>query len=447
MKYKPHYSSILRLGAPIVLGQLGNVILGFIDTMMVGHYSAEALSSAGFVTGIFNLGIVALIGFSFGATPIIGAYYGRKENDNVGAAFKDSIYANLLCGALVTLIYAILYVNLHNLGQPEELLPVIRPYFFTFLLTMPFIVVFNCLKQFTDTVAATKTAMWAIIIGNVANVILNYLLIYGVCGFPRLGLTGAGIATLISRVIMVAIICTLIKRQKKFSVYSKGFKEHGARRKEIANFFRVGTPMGLQMGMETASFSLASLLMGWLGATELAAFQVMCITGSLCFLVYYGIGAAVSIRMSHFRGRGDWTNVHHCASAGLHIILLTAIMLSVLIATLRYEFAAMFTSDTSIQTMFTALLVPMLAYQISDGIQTNYANALRGIEVTKPLGLYAFISYICLALPASYILGFVLDWGAMGVACGLPVGLTVAAVLYYTRFRKEIYKQTSLEQK
>ena len=447
MKYKPHYSSILRLGAPIVLGQLGNVILGFIDTMMVGHYSAEALSSAGFVTGIFNLGIVALIGFSFGATPIIGAYYGRKENDNVGAAFKDSIYANLLCGALVTLIYAIHYLNLHNLGQPEELLPVIRPYFFTFLLTMPFIVVFNCLKQFTDTVAATKTAMWAIIIGNVANVILNYLLIYGVCGFPRLGLTGAGIATLISRVIMVVIICTLIKRQKKFSVYSKGFKEHSARRKEIANFFAVGTPMGLQMGMETASFSLASLLMGWLGATELAAFQVMCITGSLCFLVYYGIGAAVSIRMSHFRGRGDWTNVHHCASAGLHIILLTAIMLSVLIATLRYEFAAMFTSDTRIQTMFTALLVPMLAYQISDGIQTNYANALRGIEVTKPLGVYAFISYICLALPASYILGFVLDWGAMGVACGLPVGLTVAAVLYYTRFRKEIFTYTTQEQK
>ncbi|MBR5336226.1 MAG: MATE family efflux transporter [Bacteroidaceae bacterium] len=443
MKYKPHYSSILRLGAPIVLGQLGNVILGFIDTMMVGHYSPAALSSAGFVTGIFNLGIVALIGFSFGATPIIGAYYGRKENDNVGAAFKDSIYANLLCGALVTLIYAVLYLNLHNLGQPEELLPVIRPYFFTFLLTMPFIVVFNCLKQFTDTVAATKTAMWAIIIGNVANVILNYLLIYGVCGFPRLGLTGAGIATLISRVIMVAIICTLIKRQKKFSAYSKGFNEHSARKKEIANFFAVGTPMALQMGMETASFSLASLLMGWLGATELAAFQVMCITGSLCFLVYYGIGAAVSIRMSHFRGRGDWTNVHHCASAGLHIILLTAIMLSVLIATLRYEFAAMFTSDTDIQTMFTALLVPMLAYQISDGIQTNYANALRGIEVTKPLGIYAFISYICLALPASYILGFVLDWGAMGVACGLPVGLTVAAVLYYTRFRKEILIHTS----
>ncbi|MBR5893887.1 MAG: MATE family efflux transporter [Bacteroidaceae bacterium] len=447
MRYKPHYSSILRLGAPIVLGQLGNVILGFIDTMMVGHYSAEALSSAGFVTGIFNLGIVALIGFSFGATPIIGAYYGRKENDNVGAAFKDSIYANLLCGALVTLIYAALYLNLHNLGQPEELLPVIRPYFFTFLLTMPFIVVFNCLKQFTDTVAATKTAMWAIITGNVANVILNYLLIYGVCGFPRLGLTGAGIATLISRVIMVAIICTLIKRQKKFRVYSKGFKQHSARRKEIANFFAVGTPMGLQMGMETASFSLASLLMGWLGATELAAFQVMCITGSLCFLIYYGIGAAMSIRMSHFRGRGDWTNVHHCANAGLHIILFTAIILSALIATLRYEFAAMFTSDTSIQTMFTALLVPMLAYQISDGIQTNYANALRGIEVTKPLGIYAFISYICLALPASYILGFVLDWGAMGVACGLPVGLTVAAALYYSRFRKEILTHISHEQK
>lgn len=443
MRYKPHYNSILRLGAPIVLGQLGNVILGFIDTMMVGHYSAAALSSAGFVTSIFNLGIVALIGFSFGATPIIGAYYGRKENDNVGASFKDSIYANLICGAFVTIIYTILYLNLHNLGQPDELLPVMRPYFFTFLLTMPFIVIFNCLKQFTDTVAATKTAMWAIIIGNIANVILNYLLIYGVCSCPRLGLTGAGIATLISRIIMVLIICTLIKQQKKFGVYGKGFKQHRTGMKEIKNFFRVGIPLGLQMGMETASFSLASLLMGWLGATELAAFQVMCITGSLCFLVYYGIGAAVSIRMSHFRGRGDWTNVHHCASAGLHIILLTAVILSLLIATLRHEFAAMFTSDIRIQTMFTALLVPMLAYQISDGIQTNYANALRGIEVTKPLGIYAFVSYICLALPASYTLGFIFDLGAMGVAYGLPIGLTVAAILYYTRFKKEIIKQTS----
>ena len=106
----------------------------------------------------------------------------------------------------------------------------------------------------------------------------------------------------------------------------------------------------------------------------------------------------------------------------------------------------MFTNDTSIQTMFTALLVPMLIYQISDGVQTNYANALRGIEATKPLGIYAFISYICLALPASYILGFVFDWGAIGVAYGLPIGLTSAAILYYIRFRKEVKLNTAIKQ-
>lgn len=440
-KYKRHYGIILRLGTPIILGQLGNVILGFVDTMMVGHYSAEALSSAGFVTNIFNLGIIALMGFSYGATPIIGAHYGRKENDQVGASFKDSIYANIICGAIIFAAYLLLYINIDNLGQPQELIPMMRPYFLTYLLTLPFVAIFNCLKQFTDTVAATKTAMWVILAGNITNILLNYLLIFGAAGFPELGLTGAGIATLVSRILMIALLYTLIKRQKKFSIYENGFRAHKTRSSGIATMFRIGTPLSLQMGMETASFSLASLLMGWLGATELAAFQVMCTTGSLCFLVYYSIGAAASIRMSHYRGRNEWENVEQTAKASLHIILSTAFVLSLFIILFKKQLAAIFTDDSNIQTMFTALLIPMLAYQISDGIQTNYANALRGIQVTKPLGIYAFISYVCLALPTSYILGFICNQGALGVAYGLPVGLTVAALLYYQRFSKEIKKE------
>lgn len=440
-RYRRHYGIILRLGTPIILGQLGNVILGFVDTMMVGHYSAEALSSAGFVTNIFNLGIIALMGFSYGATPIIGAHYGRKEDDKVGASFKDSVYANILCGAIIFAAYLLLYINIGNLGQPQELIPMMRPYFLTYLLALPFVAIFNCFKQFTDSVAATKTAMWVILAGNITNILLNYLLIFGVAGFPELGLTGAGIATLISRILMVVLIYTLIRRQKRFSIYAKGFREHKTRRSGIATLFRIGTPLSLQMGMETASFSLASLLMGWLGATELAAFQVMCTTGSLCFLVYYSIGAAASIRMSHYRGRNEWENVDQTAKASLHIILATAFVLSMLIILFKRQLAAIFTDDSAIQTMFTALLIPMLAYQISDGIQTNYANALRGIQVTKPLGVYAFISYVCLALPTSYILGFVCGQEALGVAYGLPVGLTVAALLYYRRFGKEIKKE------
>ena len=440
MRYKSHYSTIMKLGTPIILGQLGNIILGFIDTIMVGHYSANALSAAGFVNNIFNLGILTLIGFSYGATPVIGAFYGRKECDNVGAAFKDSIFANSLCGIIILLIYTLLYINLHKLGQPNELLPIMQPYFFTLLISLPFIVLFNSFKQFTDTVAATKTAMWVILIGNVSNIVLNYLLIYGVAGFPELGLTGAGVATLTSRILMVILFFILITRQKRFRAYKKGFKMQRTQKKDVKHLFKIGTPLGLQMGMETASFSLASLLMGWLGATELAAFQVMCIVGSLCFLIYYSIGAAACIRMSHYRGRNDWNNVKNTANAGLHITLLAAVVLSAIIALFRHEFATIFTDDTTIQDMFIALLIPMLIYQISDGIQTNYANALRGIEVTKPLGIYAFISYICLALPTSYILGFTLDMGAIGVASGLPIGLTVAAILYMIRFRKEMKK-------
>ncbi len=437
-RYSKHYSTIIRLGTPIVLGQLGNVILGFIDTIMVGQYSGEALSAAGFVNNIFNLGIFAMLGFSYGATPIIGAFYGRRENDNVGHSFRDSIWANILFGTIVIAAYSLLYINIGNLNQPEELLPLMRPYFLILLASLPFVILFNSFKQFTDTVAATKTALWVIIIGNFTNVVMNYLLIFGVCGFPEMGLKGAGIATLLSRVLMALLFVMFIIGQKRFSSYKSGFKARRSKRSDVKKLFKVGTPLAVQMGMETASFSLASLLMGWIGAVELAAFQVMCTTGSLCFLVYYGIAAASCIRISHFRGRGEWEKVNETATAGLHIILAVAAVLSTGIIIFKCRLAAAFTSDTSIQNMFIAMLIPMLAYQVSDGIQINYANALRGIAVTKPMSIYALISYIMLALPVSYIFGFIFNLGGIGIAYGLPVGLTTAAILYYCRFRKEI---------
>ncbi len=437
-RYSKHYSTIIRLGTPIVLGQLGNVILGFIDTIMVGQYSGAALSAAGFVNNIFNLGIFAMLGFSYGATPIIGAFYGRRENDNVGHSFRDSIWANILFGTIVIAAYSLLYINIGNLSQPEELLPLMRPYFLILLASLPFVILFNSFKQFTDTVAATKTALWVIIIGNFTNVVMNYLLIFGVCGFPEMGLKGAGIATLLSRVLMALLFVMFIIGQKRFSSYKSGFKARRSKRSDVKKLFKVGTPLAVQMGMETASFSLASLLMGWIGAVELAAFQVMCTTGSLCFLVYYGIAAASCIRISHFRGRGEWEKVNETATASLHIILAVAAVLSTGIIIFKCRLAAAFTSDTSIQNMFIAMLIPMLAYQVSDGIQINYANALRGIAVTKPMSIYALISYIMLALPVSYIFGFIFNLGGIGIAYGLPVGLTTAAILYYCRFRKEI---------
>ena len=437
-RYSKHYSTIIRLGTPIVLGQLGNVILGFIDTIMVGQYSGAALSAAGFVNNIINLGIFAMLGFSYGATPIIGAFYGRRENDNVGHSFRDSIWANILFGTIVIAAYSLLYINIGNLNQPEELLPLMRPYFLILLASLPFVILFNSFKQFTDTVAATKTALWVIIIGNFTNVVMNYLLIFGVCGFPEMGLKGAGIATLLSRVLMALLFVMFIIGQKRFSSYKSGFKARRSKRSDVKKLFKVGTPLAVQMGMETASFSLASLLMGWIGAVELAAFQVMCTTGSLCFLVYYGIAAASCIRISHYRGRGEWEKVNETATASLHIILAVAAVLSTGIIIFKCQLAAAFTSDTSIQKMFIAMLIPMLAYQVSDGIQINYANALRGIAVTKPMSIYALISYILLALPVSYIFGFVFNLGGIGIAYGLPVGLTTAAILYYCRFRKEI---------
>ena len=359
----------------------------------------------------------------------------------MGHSFRDSVWANIIFGTIIIMAYSLLYINIGNLNQPEELLPLMRPYFLTLLASLPFVVLFNSFKQFTDSVAATQTAMWVIIVGNITNAVLNYMLIFGACGFSEMGLTGAGIATMLSRVLMAVLFILIIAKQKKFSNYKTGFKTHRSKRKDVTKMFKVGTPLAVQMGMETASFSIASLLMGWIGAVELAAFQVMCTTGSLCFLVYYGIAAAACIRISHYRGRGEWEQVKETATASLHIILFVAAILSAGIIIFKCQLAAIFTSDTNIQNMFIALLIPMLAYQVSDGIQINYANALRGIAVTKPMSIYAIISYILLALPVSYILGFIFDMGGIGVAYGLPVGLTSAAILYFMRFRKEITRK------
>ena len=382
-----YYKDLLKLGLPIMIGQLGIIVLSFADTMMVGRCGTAELAAASFVNNMFNLVIVFSTGFSYGLTPVVGNHYGRGECSSVGRMLKNGLAVNAVAALGLMMLMSVLYFNIHRLGQPAELLPLMRPYYIVLLISLLPVLLFNAFKQFADGITDTVTPMFVLLGGNVLNIFLNWVLIYGKLGAPAMGLLGAGVATLTARVAMLLCFALVFFKAKRYRPYVQGFHESRINRQDFVLLNKMGMPVGLQMGMETASFSLASLLMGWLGATELAAFQVMCITGSLCFLVYYGIGAAASIRISHHYGRGEWENIRITATAAFHIIMLVAAILSIAIALSQNHLAMLFTTDKSIQTMFAALLIPMLAYQVSDGIQINYANALRGIEVTKPLGL------------------------------------------------------------
>jgi len=434
--YKEHYNALLRLGIPIVIGQLGMIILGFADTMMVGQHSTIELAAASFVNNVFTLAIIFSTGFSYGLTPIVGSLFGKGDSTGAGQALKNSLAANILVALLITFIMFVIYLNVHNFGQPKELLPLIRPYFLILLASLIFVLIFNSFKQFADGITDTKASMWILLIGNTLHIILNYLLIYGKLGLPEMGLMGAGLSTLISRILMALAFAGIFLYSKRYAIYLKGFKLKGFSHSIFKRLNELGWPIALQMGMETASFTFSTVMVGWLGSIALASHQVMLTISSLCFMVYYGMGAAIAVRVSNFRGQNDIVNVRRSAYAGFHIIVMMAVISAGSIFLLRNYLGGMFTDSPEVSQTVVALIFPFLLYQFGDGTQITFANALRGIADVKPMMYIAFISYFLISIPAGYFFGFILNWGIVGIWMSFPFGLSSAGIMFYLRFRK-----------
>lgn len=433
--YKNHYKALVSLGLPIVIGQIGVIILGFADTLMIGHHSTAELGAASFVNNVFNLAIIFSTGFSYGLTPIVGGLFGTSQYAPAGQALRNSLLANSLVAFLITLCMSVLYWNVESLGQPEELIPLIKPYYLVLLASLVFVMLFNCFKQFTDGITDTRTAMWILLGGNVLNIFGNYLLIYGKCGLPELGLLGAGISTLFSRMVMVVVFVCIFLRSSRFVRYKVGFLRMGWSKAMFCRLNGLGWPIAFQMGMETASFSLSAIMIGWLGTIALASHQVMLAISQFTFMMYYGMGAAVAVRVSNFNGQRDIVNVRRAAYAGFHLMMALGAVLSLIVFLFRNQLGNWFTDSPEVVTMVTSLIVPFLIYQFGDGLQITFANALRGISDVKPMMLIAFIAYFVISLPVGYLCGFVLDWGIVGVWMAFPFGLTSAGWMLWWRFR------------
>ena len=436
-----HYKVLTRLGLPIVIGQLGIIFVSFADTFMVGRYGTNDLAAASFVNNMFNLAIIFATGFSYGLTPIIGKLFGKGKLHDAGGMLKNALVANGSIALALMAAMSVLYLNIGNLGQPVELLGIMRPYYTTLLLSIPFLLLFNAFKQFADGITDTKTSMWILLAGNVLNIVGNYALIFGKCGLPELGLLGAGISTLASRMAMLAIFLLIFFKQKRFRTFARGFEQTRVSRLHLKELMYLGLPVAAQMGMETASFSLATIMVGWIGATALAAHQIMCTVGQLGFMLYYGMAAAVAVKVSNYNGAGDTPNIRRAASAGFHLIIFLAVITSAAIFTLRGSLGTPFTDDTTVTLLVAQLAIPFVLYQFGDGMQCNYANALRGIADVKPMMFFAFIAYFVVSLPAGYLFGFVLGYGLPGVWMSFPFGLTCAGVMFYLRFRHTLKKR------
>jgi multidrug resistance protein, MATE family len=442
ISYKEHGKGLLKLGFPLIVGQLGMLVMGLADTLMVGHFGSAELAAAGFVNAIFALVAIFSLGFTYGLTPVVGARYGQGDSEGIGRVLKGGWGVYTLAAVGITVVVLGFYFCIPYLGQPQELLPLIKPYFLIQMGSIPFMVWFGLLKQFSDGVADTRTPMWVMLFGDALNIFGNWLLIYGNWGCPRLGLAGAGWATFASRGVSLAVLAYLFFCTRHYEVYRNAMRKARFLWDDFFMLNRMGWPIALQMGMETASFSVASIFLGWIGTTALAAHQIMVNVGSLCFMIYYGIGAAVAVRISHFSGRGETVEVRRTANAGMVLIFSSGLVMSLLVFACRHYLGGWFTDDARVEQVLLTLMLPFLLYQLGDSMQTNFANSLRGIGDVKPLMRFAFIAYIVVSLPASYLFGIALHGGARGVWLGFPLGLTTAGVLFMIRFYRSIRKRT-----
>lgn len=441
--------SIIRLGIPIIIGQLGSIAQQFADTIMVGQYGTTELAAAGFVNNVFNLIIYFILGISYASTPVIGAAYGKKDYKGVSQSLIDSVVVNFLFSLVVVAFLMLLYHNIDILHQPDEIMPVALPYFLIITASMPFLAVFNALKQYSDAVGETKIPMWIMLGANVLNIILNLPLIFGFdisflnlsISMAPMGLLGAGIATLISRILSVAALLIAIAKVRKY----KEIKPSLITKPNVLGMRRLlflGLPIGIQLGLEACSFNICAIFMGWLGAIPLAAHQVMCTISTLCFQVVYGIGAAASVLISQFRGVGDWFNVRRTANTAFRIGISLILIMIAVIYIFRYPLVYWFTTSEDVVAVVMSLVPCFFIYQFGDCMQITFANALRGIEEVKRLMLYAFISYVLVSIPLSYVFAFILHFNAVGVWMGMPFGLTTAGFLFYYEFNKN-YKMKS----
>ncbi len=431
-----NYKAIVRLGLPIMIGQLGIIVVGFADNIMVGHYSTIALASASFVNNLFNVANFACIGFTYGVTPIVASLFSRGMKNEIGATVRTAVILNLLFALLVTAAMSLFYVNVEQMGQPEELIPTIRPYFLIYLAGLVPVSLFNVFAQWSYAVNNTKMPMWIILASNLLNIAGNYVLIYGNLGFPELGLTGAGLSTLAARVLCPLIIIGIFFFGKSNKDYAAGFIAGRFDRNRYRKIGRTSWPISMQMMFESGSFTFSAIVAGWLGTIELAAFQIIVIVGMFGFCIYYSIGAATSVLVANANGLSDRNGMRRIAYAGYHITLLSGAIAAMIFIFGGRTLISAFTDDEVVIAATMTLIFPLVLYQLGDATQINFANALRGTANVMPMLWIAFVSYIVIGCPATYLIAIPLGMGIYGIILSFSVSLFIAAGFFVYYFLK-----------
>lgn len=435
-RYGAEYPELVKLGFPVLVTQLGVILMSFADTMMVGAYGVDELAASAFINNVYLIPMVMLSGLAAGLTPLVGALFTKDDHSETGRIVKAGLQINALVALIFTALMGTLYFFLDRFGQPDEIMPAARPYFLTLLATMVPMSLFNTFTQTSNGVTDTKSPMWFILGAIALNIFLNWLLIFGKWGCPELGLTGAGIATLIARIGGFAGIYLMYRRSKRYEVYRATLFNVGKVGAQRHLVWVTSYPVMIQTGVECMLWSFGAVVCGWFGKIQLAAYQVVNTIGQLGFMIYMSFGVAVSIRVANFCGLGDEKGAGLTARAGLHINLVLATLASLLLWLTAPRLLGLFTDNEAVILAGETFILPLVLYQYLDATQMTFMNAIRGTSQVKPMLWIALISYAAIGVPVLLLFAVTFHGESVGVYYSFNVALLSVAVLAALVFKK-----------
>ena len=435
-RYKKDFSANLKLALPIMAGQVGQITVYLADNIMVGRLGAVSLAAVSFAVALIAVPIVIGMGIAFALPPLVSEADGAGEQKKISQYFKHSFVVNIGIGIISCIVMLLILPFLHLLGQEPEVVEIARGYIYYSAWAMIPLMIFLTLRSYADGMSETMPPMIAMILGNVINIILNYILIYGKFGMPALGVDGAAISSLIARISMVFILVAILLYWKDLW---KNIKECDFSKYQTPIFkkiFALGIPTSLQMFFEISAFSGAALIMGMVSSNAQAAHQIAINLSSITFMICSGLAMASTIRVGNQLGKKDYSAMRDAGiSAFLQVALIMGIF-SVLFVLLRHQMPLIYIDDEVVIGVASTLLIYAAIFQIPDGLQVAALAALRGIQDVKKPTLITFFSYYVFGIPISYFAALHWGMGATGVWLGLLVGLFISATLLIHRFHK-----------
>ena len=442
-KYTREFKYNLKLAFPVMIGMLGHTFVQFIDNIMVGQLGTAELAAISLGNSFVFIAMSIGIGFSSAITPLVAEADGAKKDDDVSRIFEHSFMICLILGMVLFLSVFLNRNLLYSMNQPLEVVELASPYLFWVSMSLITIVTFQSFRQFADGLSFTRAAMYSTLVGNAINVILNFFLIFGFWIFPKLGVEGAAIGTLISRICMLTFIIFYLKLHKKLSKYIKKFFPTKVEIKRVKKILYLGLPSALHSLFEVAFFVSAVWMSGFIGKNSQAANQIALNLSSMTYMVALGVGVAAMIRVGNQRGMMNFKKLREVALSTLFLIIIIDIFFCLIFLTFNDSLPLLYLdpsnpssfSDVSeVLKIASNLLIIAGVFQLFDGIQAVVLGALRGMQdVTKP-AIIIFFSYGILGFPISYTLGFYTSLEMVGIWIGLLSGLFFSSLFLFLRF-------------